>query len=175
MTPRQETAAKLGLLGFVLLFAVFFLSRLQVRALALGDSVPEFTLRNDDGGTVALADFRGKIVVLNFWATWCAPCIEEMPSLKQFAERYANQGVQVIGVSEDQDADAYREFLAQHEINFLTLRNPARAVSAQYGTFQLPETYIISRDGKLLNKIIGPTDWATPQMFSYFDSLVAGS
>jgi peroxiredoxin len=174
MTPRQEKAAKIGLLGFVMLFVVFF-SRPQGRTPALGEAVPDFTLRNDDGGTVSLADFRGKVVVLNFWATWCGPCIEEMPSLKQFAEKYADQGVQVIGVSEDTDADAYREFIAKHEINFLTLRNPARTVSAQYGTFRLPETYIISRDGKLLNKIIGPTDWSSPQMYSYFDSLIAGS
>src|SRR3970040_1477469 len=114
MTARQEKAAKVGLLGFVTLFVVFFSQpHGQFRALALGDAVPNFTLRNDDGGVVALADFRGKIVVLNFWATWCLPCIEEMPSLKRFAEKYADQGVQVIGVSLDEDPDAYREFLAE--------------------------------------------------------------
>ena len=176
MTARQEKAAKVGLLGFVTLFVVFFSQpHGQFRALALGDAVPNFTLRNDDGGVVALADFRGKMVVLNFWATWCLPCIEEMPSLKRFAEKYADQGVQVIGVSLDEDPDAYREFLAEHEINFLTLQNPSRTVSELYGTFKLPETYIIGRDGQLLNKIIGPTDWASQQMLSYFDSLIAGS
>lgn len=176
MTARQETAAKLGLLGFVTLFVVFFSQpHGQFRALALGDTVPNFTLRDDDGKVVALADFRGKIVVLNFWATWCPPCIEEMPSLKHFAERYAERGVEVIGVSLDEDPDAYRAFLADHQINFLTLRNPSRAVSDQYGTFKLPETYIIGREGQLLNKIIGPTDWASQQMLSYFDALIASS
>ena len=176
MTDRQEIAAKFTLMGFVLFFVLFF-SRPpgQFKAIALGDPVPNFTLRNDDGQPTALTDFRGQIVVLNFWATWCLPCIEEMPSLNQLSERYAGKGVAVIAVSLDEDPEEYQKFLAEHQIKFLTLRNASHSVSELYGTFKYPETFIISRDGHLLNKIIGATDWASPQMIEYFDSLLAAS
>jgi len=177
MTDRQEITAKFLLMGFVLFFVLFF-SRPpgQVKAIALGELVPDFTLRNDDGqATTSLADYRGKIVVLNFWASWCVPCVEEMPSLKRFAAQYADKDVVVIAVSRDADPDAYKEFLAKYEINFLTLRNPSNSVGEMYGTYQLPETYVISRDSHLLNKVIGATDWASQQMLDYFDSLLAAS
>jgi len=176
MTDRQEIAAKFTLIGFVLFFVLFFTRpQGQFRAVGLGQQVPNFTLRKDDGQVASLLDFRGKIVVLNFWASWCGPCVDEVPSLKQFAERYADKGVSIIGVSLDEDPQAYKEFLVKYQINFLNLRNPSHSVSEMYGTFKLPETYIISRDGHLLNKIIGPTDWASPQMLSYIDSLLAAS
>ena len=176
MTDRQEAVAKFTLMGFVLFFVLFF-SRPpgQYRAVELGEEVPDFTLRKDDGQPASLADFRGKIVVLNFWASWCGPCVDELPSLKQFAQRYADTDVVVLGVSLDEDPDAYKEFLTKYDIQFLNMRNPSHSVSDQYGTFKLPETYIISRDGHLLNKIIGPTDWATSQMLEYFDSLLSAT
>ena len=176
MTARQEFGAKLGLLGFVTFFVIFF-SRPhgQFRVPALGERAPNFTLRNDDGQVVALADFQGKIVVLNFWATWCAPCVEEMPSLNRLAQKYADKGVQVLGVSLDEDADAYRSFLTKNQISFLTLRDPARNTSERYGTFKLPESYVISREGRLLQKVIGAADWMSQEMTSYFDGLLGGS
>jgi cytochrome c biogenesis protein CcmG, thiol:disulfide interchange protein DsbE len=174
MTDRQEVAAKFTLMGFVLFFVLFF-SRPpgQYHAVALGEQVPDFTLRRDDGQTTSLADFRGKIVVLNFWASWCGPCVDELPSLKQFAQKYSGDNLVVLGVSLDEDPDAYQSFLKKYEINFLTMRNPSHSVSERYGTYKLPETYIISRDGHLLNKIIGPTDWSSQQMLDYVDSLLA--
>ena len=176
MTGRSEFAAKILLLGFVALFVVFFSRPHGVnRAPKLGEMVPAFTLPKDDGKVVTLADFRGKILVLNFWATWCPPCIDEMPSLNRLTERSSGKGLEVVAVSLDEDPDAYRSFLAKNRIAFLTLRNPARAVSAEYGTFKLPESYIISRDGRLLNKIIGATDWTNKEMLSYVDVLLAGS
>ena len=176
MTARKEMSAKLGLLAFVLVFVVFF-SRPQgqCRAVALGDMVPDFSLRRDDGQAVALQDYRGKVVVLNFWASWCGPCVDELPSLMHFSERYKDKGVQVIGVSLDEDPDAYAEFLVVHQINFLTLRDPSHRVAESYGTFKLPETYIISGQGTLLNKIVGAADWSSQQFSTYMDSLLASS
>ena len=175
MTARGEIAAKLTLLGFVALFVLFF-SRPpgELRAPDLGEPVPSFTLRKDDGQVVSLADYRGKIVVLNFWATWCAPCIEEMPSLNRFAERYAGKGLEIVAISVDEDPDAYRDFLDKNQFQFLTLRDPSRRISEQYGTFKFPESYIISREGRLLKKIIGPADWSDAQLLSYFEGLLAG-
>src|ERR1035437_3119800 len=107
MTGRSEIAAKIILLGFVALFVVFF-SRPhgQNRAPKLGELVPAFTLPKDDGKAVTLADFRGKILVLNFWATWCPPCVDEMPSLNRLAERYSDKGLEVVAVSVDEDRSA---------------------------------------------------------------------
>jgi len=167
-------AAKLGLLGFVLFFVVFFSKpQGQYKSLALGDQVPDFTLRNDDGTPVSLKDFRGKIVVLNFWASWCAPCVDEIPSLKSLADRYRDKDVVVIAVSRDADPEAYKEFIAKYQVNFLTLRNPSNSVGEMYGTFQIPETYIISREGKLLNKIIGEANWTSADMISFFDRITS--
>jgi cytochrome c biogenesis protein CcmG, thiol:disulfide interchange protein DsbE len=176
MTDRQETAAKFTLMGFVLLFVLFF-SRQPggQHAVGLGEVVPDFTLQNDDGQPVSLLDFRGKIVVLNIWASWCVPCVDELPSLKTFANRYADRDVVVLGISRDTDPDAYKEFLNRFQIQFVSLRDASNSVGELYGTYQLPETYIISRDGHLLNKIIGPTDWSSGQMLEYFDTLLASS
>ena len=176
MTLRREMAAKLLLLGFVIFFVLFFARpHGRFRTLALGDAVPEFTLRTDDGDELSLADYRGKIVVLNFWATWCLPCIEEMPSLNQLTSQYGPRGIEVIGISLDEDPDKYEEFLEEHEIAFQTLRHPARTISEMYGTFKLPETFIISRDGRLLNKLIGSANWTSPEMLQYFESLLANA
>jgi cytochrome c biogenesis protein CcmG, thiol:disulfide interchange protein DsbE len=174
MTSQQAFAAKLVLLGFVAFFIIFFSQpRGQYAAPALGETVPNFTLRNDDGKVVALGDYRGQVVVLNFWATWCPPCIEEMPSLNRLAEHYEGKGLVVIGLSVDEDADAYSEFLASNQIKFLTLRDAARNTSDRYGTRRFPETYIINREGRRARKVIGSLDWTGPQMISYLDELLA--
>lgn len=171
MTFRGETIAKLALVGFVTVFVIFFATpRGQFKVLGLGDVAPNFTVRQESGNVVALADFRGKIVVLNFWATWCPPCIEEMPALNRLADHYRGKDVVVLGVSLDEDASQYDDFIAKNEIKFLTLRNPARAVSEQYGTYKLPETYIISRQGRLLKKYIGPRDWSSAEIYAEIDA-----
>jgi len=176
MTPKREIAAKFTLLGFVALFVIFFSTpHGQNRAPALGDIAPNFTVQSDNGQPLNLTDFKGQVVVLNFWATWCPPCLDEMPSLNRLAERYAGKGVVVLGVSVDEDDEAYRKFLEQNQISFMTLRNPSRTISEQYGTYKLPESYLISREGRLVKKIIGATNWTAAAMLTCFDGLVAGS
>ena len=172
---QKQAYAKLALLAFVVGFVLFF-SRPPgtTKAVALGDAVPNFTLKQNNGQLVSLQEYRGKVVVLNFWASWCGPCVEELPSLQKFAERYNGKGVQVIGVSLDEDANAYMKFLTDHEVNFMTMRDPTHNIAETYGTYKLPETYIISAKGTLLNKVIGETDWTSQEMTSYFDSILPG-
>ncbi|MGH9785225.1 MAG: TlpA family protein disulfide reductase [Terriglobia bacterium] len=178
MTVQQEFAGKLTLVGLVTLFVLACLYVLrnsgQFSAPALGETVPNFTLRSEDGQVVALGDFRGKIVLLNFWATWCPPCIEEMPSLNRLAEQNADKGLQIIGVSVDENADAYQEFLSRNKISFLTVRDASRGTSDRYGTFKLPESYVVSREGRLLRKVIGAADWTSQEMLTYFEGLLTG-
>ena len=138
----------------------------------VGDDAPDFSLMSDRGQTIQLQDFRGKLLVLNFWATWCPPCLEELPSLSLFHERLAGRGVVVLGVSADENADVYREFLKKAGIQFLTARDAQRKVSHAYGTFKYPETYFIDKQGKVVQKIVGPRDWTDPQLLADIEKLL---
>lgn len=153
--------------------ALFFWARHQPprHAPEVGDSAPDFTLPVLGAGSVALGEIRRRVVVLNFWATWCPPCVEETPSLEKFAAETRGLGVTVIGVSVDQDAAALRKFAAHHRLSFPIARDPNQAVSSRYGTFKFPETYIIDRYGKIAEKIIGATDWQDPRMTSFVRNL----
>jgi cytochrome c biogenesis protein CcmG, thiol:disulfide interchange protein DsbE len=127
-----------------------------------------FTLQ---GQPKTLADLRGKIVVLNFWATWCPPCVEETPSLNRLQGKLAASGVTILAVSEDEDANAYQQFLQSQHVAFPTYHDASLKIAASYGTSVYPETYIIDRRGRIARKIIGPQDWDSPDLVSYIISL----
>jgi peroxiredoxin len=120
---------------------------------------------------VSLSQFRGQVVVLNFWATWCPPCVEEMPSLVEMQRRLKAKGVTVVGVSMDVDEKAYQQFLKDHGVNLLTVRDPDQKSSALYGTFKFPETYIIDRNGVMRRKFIGAVDWTAPEVMDFLGKL----
>jgi peroxiredoxin len=126
-----------------------------------------FTL---DGKASHLADLRGKVVVLNFWATWCPPCVDEAASLNALQQRIAPLGGTVLGISVDDDQSAYDDFLKTYSISFPTYRDPSRQIALGYGTAMYPETYIIDKQRRIDRKIVGPQDWTSPEMNAYFDS-----
>jgi cytochrome c biogenesis protein CcmG/thiol:disulfide interchange protein DsbE len=136
----------------------------------IGKPAPDFTVRDADR-RVDIRDFRGKIVLLNFWATWCAPCVEEMPSLVQLQQRMKDKGVTVVAVSVDQDSDAYQNFLKDHKIDVITVRDPDQKANNLYGTFKFPETYIIDRNGIVQRKFIGAVDWSQPEIVDFLNKL----
>jgi cytochrome c biogenesis protein CcmG, thiol:disulfide interchange protein DsbE len=136
----------------------------------IGTAAPTFTVQDSDG-KLALADFHGKVVVLNFWASWCAPCVEEMPSLVQLQQRFKDKGVTVVGVSIDVDGDAYHKFLKDYKIDFPTVRDPDQKTSSLYGSFKWPETYIIDRDGMVRRKFIGAVEWNQPEIVDFLNKL----
>jgi peroxiredoxin len=138
----------------------------------VGEEAPEFSLMSDAGRPVQLGDFRGKFLVLNFWATWCPPCLEELPSLNRFHEQFSGKGVVVLGVSVDEDESTYREFLKKAGVGFLTARDASRKTPRTYGTFKYPETYFVDRQGKIVGKIIGARDWTDPQMVADVEQLL---
>jgi cytochrome c biogenesis protein CcmG/thiol:disulfide interchange protein DsbE len=145
---------------------------------SIGKPAPDFTIQ-DGEHSISLAQYRGRIVVLNFWATWCPPCIEEMPSLVQMQKKFKNSGVTVLAVSVDEDPDAYHKFLKDHGIDLLTVRDPApktdlgvtAPVASRYGTFKFPETYIIDRRGVIQRKFIGAIDWNQQEITEYLSRL----
>lgn len=137
-----------------------------------GDTAPDFSIVTDSGRTVSRTDFGGKLLILNFWATWCPPCIQELPSLDALSRRFSGQGVVVLGVSVDKDEKAYRSFLSRVKIAFQTARDPEQKVNREYGTIQFPETYIIDRNGKVVEKVISATNWMDDKMVNYVQGLL---
>jgi cytochrome c biogenesis protein CcmG, thiol:disulfide interchange protein DsbE len=125
-----------------------------------------------DGKPTRLSDLRGKVVLLNFWATWCQPCIDEAPALTQLQQRIAPMGGTILGVSLDDDNSAYEAFLKTYSIDFPTYRDPTKRIALDYGTIMYPETYVIDRKGRLDRKIIGPQDWTSPTMLAYLDTVL---
>jgi peroxiredoxin len=142
------------------------------RLVNVGDKAPSFQVTTDKGKQVSRSEFGGKILVVNFWATWCPPCIDEMPSLQAMAQQLGPKGVVVLGVSVDRNEAAYKRFLQQAGIQFETARDPEANISAGYGTFKYPETYVISRDGKVLQKLIGPQNWMDPELLKSIEALL---
>jgi len=119
---------------------------------------------------VTLSQFRGKPVLLNFWATWCPPCVEEIPSLVALQSQVGDRIV-ILTVSMDVDKSAYDSFRQKHMPGLLTVRDPDHKSSALYGTFAYPETFLIDRDGKIQRKFIGAVQWNSPDMIEYFKKL----
>src|SRR5579883_2436582 len=105
-----------------------------------GRPVPDFSLVTADGRPVTLSSFRGQVLVLDFWASWCPPCVQETPALNALAQRFAPQQVTVLGISIDEDPVAYQTFLARYHITFPTARDPGQSIMHRYGTVQIPET-----------------------------------
>jgi cytochrome c biogenesis protein CcmG, thiol:disulfide interchange protein DsbE len=140
--------------------------------LADGNRVPNFTLPEDGQGSFAFRQDQGHVVVLNFWATWCAPCVAETPSLEKFAAQVRPLGVRVIGVSVDQNLAALQKFTSAYQLTYPILRDPNQVLASRFGTYKFPETYILDRDGRLADKIIGATDWNDPSMFRFVEALL---
>lgn len=126
---------------------------------------------NDGQHTVDLSKLRGRVVVLNFWASWCAPCIEELPSLEQMQRELPQ--VQVVAVSTDEDAAAYQRFVAEHHVSLLTVRDADQRSNALYGSFRYPETYVIDKTGVIRRKFIGAQQWTSPEIVGYLQKLAS--
>ncbi len=137
----------------------------------VGADAPDFTVPEMDQSSLALTQYKNQVVVLNFWATWCPPCVEEAPSLEKFATQTKPRGVTVIGVSVDQDQAALEKFIADYHLSYPIARDPQQALAARYGTFKFPETYIIDRNGRVAEKIVGAIDWQDPRIISFVESL----
>jgi cytochrome c biogenesis protein CcmG, thiol:disulfide interchange protein DsbE len=158
----------IGALAALLVFVIY--AAIHQRIVEAGDTAPGFTITADNGRTVTLPNFGGKLLLLNFWASWCAPCVEETPSLSQLAQDYASKGVVVLGVSVDKDPAAYQKFIQKYTPAFLTARD--LKIHEDFGTFMYPETYIIDAKGHVVMKIPQAADWTDPKVKQYLDTLL---
>jgi len=160
------------LISAVMVVALLALARCYsgTRPPRVGEAAPDFAIQ-DSTKAIELHDLKGQVVVLNFWATWCPPCIEEMPSLVELQRQLKDKGVKVLAVSIDVDEKAYEKFLKDHGVDLLTVRDPDQKASTIYGSFKWPETYIIDRNGVVRRKFIGAVDWTHPEIQSYIAGL----
>jgi len=163
-----------GALGVIVLFAMP--SYRQGEASIAGKTAQDFPLEIA-GKPGHLTDLKGKVVILNFWATWCPPCVEETPALNRLQKYIASRNGVILGVAADEDPAAYEKFLHDQGVVFPTYRDPATKgnhspIAQQYGTAMYPETYIIDRRGKIARKFIGFQQWDSPDMLAYFDSVL---
>jgi thiol-disulfide isomerase/thioredoxin len=133
-----------------------------------GLKAPDFTV-SDGSTTIHLASYRGRVVVLNFWATWCPPCVEEMPGLIQL--HHDRPDLAILAVSIDEDPEAYRRFLLRDHVDLITVRDPAQTAAQLFHTEGWPETYIIDRKGFIRRKIVGDPDWSNPEIRAYLKGL----
>jgi cytochrome c biogenesis protein CcmG/thiol:disulfide interchange protein DsbE len=139
------------------------------RPAQIGTQAPDFTVTDGDK-SVTLSQFRGKPVVLNFWATWCPPCVQEIPSMVRLQKQLGDKVV-ILAVSTDVDADAYKKFTAKNMQGMLTVRDGDNRSNALYGTFAFPETYVIDRNGIIRRKFIGAVEWTSPEIVDYLSKL----
>jgi cytochrome c biogenesis protein CcmG, thiol:disulfide interchange protein DsbE len=134
----------------------------------IGSRAPQFTV-TDSRHTIRLADYRGKVVILNFWASWCPPCLEEFPSLIQLQREMPQ--IAVLAISFHDDEAAYRAYLTDNHIDLTTAFDATETSNKAYGTTRPPETYIIDKNGVIRRKFIGPSDWNSPEIRTYLNKL----
>ena len=170
--------------AIVILLAVFLLSACndssqqpqQVQQGSLvGKAAPALTLTDMQGRQVSLAQFHGKVVILNFWATWCPPCREEMPSMEKLYQDYKEQGLVLLAVNiEENGKQAVSTFLQKRPYSFPILLDSDNVAQNTFGVFRFPESFIIDRNGVIVEKIVGGRNWLSGPTFKLIDFLLNG-
>jgi peroxiredoxin len=135
---------------------------------------PDFALPGLDGRAVRLADLRGRVVFLNFWATWCEPCKEEIPAMQALAGHLADRGLVLLTVNYEERADAVRRFVDETGLTLPVLLDADGSVSRRYGVTGLPASFFVDRRGALVGRLLGFRDWRAPAARTYVDGLLGG-
>ncbi|MFZ0820594.1 MAG: TlpA disulfide reductase family protein [Candidatus Acidiferrales bacterium] len=156
-------------IGVLVLFAAP--SYRQGETSAAGRIAPDFAMELN-GRPAHLSDFRGKVVVLNFWFSTCPPCLEEIDSLNALHKLIAARGGTVLGIDVNDDEDAYEKFLRQHNVSFPNYLDASKTIAETYGSSMYPETYIIDPEGRILRKFVSQQEWNGPEIASYVESLL---
>lgn len=176
MTTLRSRLVSIGVVVFAAALVVAFArpSYRQGEPTVAGKRAYDFSF-DINGRAEHLSDMHGKVVVLNFWASWCPPCVDEINSLTALQSQLAPRGATILGVSVDEDPAAFEKFLRDHNVNFPNYRDPSKDIATTYGTSLFPETYIIAPDGRIARKIVGPQAWDSPELANYIESLIPAS
>jgi peroxiredoxin len=157
----------------IALATVAWLQRWQQQS-RTGFPAPDFSLPDLNGTVHSLSALRGRVVFLNLWTTWCPPCRMEMPAMERLYRRFRDRDFVILAVSEDEEgASAVAPFVAELGITFPVLLDPEGRLSTRYGVTGYPETFIIDRNGHVVEHVIGPAEWNSEEMLAYFEALLA--
>jgi len=173
----KELVRLLAVIG-VLAAAAFGFVYMQKRKgypLRVGEAAPAFELPQLDGGPTALKAHRGRVVLVNLWASWCAPCITEMPALERLHQKLGPEGLVVLGVSADEDEKAIRDVMRRLTLTFPILRDPEGRMANAYRATGYPETYLIDKQGVLRATFIGPVEWDSPPVLGRVRAMLQAS
>ncbi len=176
---RSQTTIFLALIGFLTLvsfYLIFFQSSRpapELESKPQGITAQDFALPNLNGSDIKLSDYKGKVVFLNIWATWCPPCRDEMSSMESLYQKLKGRNFELLAVSIDRDAEkAVRPFAAKYGLTFPVLLDPEGKTYRLYGLTGVPESFIIDKNGVVIHKVIGPQDWMTKEWLDYFNRII---
>jgi peroxiredoxin len=139
-----------------------------------GNPAPDFALPVLDDGELTLGSLRGRVVLLNFWATWCKPCEDEMPAMQRLHDGLAGAEFELVAVSVDEGDDEVRAFRDRLGLRFPILRDPGKRAAGAYQTFRFPESWLIDRDGIVVARYVGPREWDDPIYVERIRRLIGG-
>ena len=172
-----------ALVGVVLLIVVAWMNQDRVQPVTAGTVAPEFEVNDLDGSLARLSDHTGEVVLMNIWATWCLPCLVEMPSMERLYQEISEEGFEIMAVSIDAelggfdlfgrpggDIEAFADSLG---LTFSILHDPSGRIERLYRTTGVPETFLIGRDGIIYKKVAGGTEWDAPQHKELIQRLLA--
>jgi peroxiredoxin len=138
-----------------------------------GDRAPDFRLLSLEGKPVSLSELRGRVVMVHFWATWCPPCVEEIPTLERLNRTFAGRDFDILAVSVDEGGmNAVASFLQKNRLSLPVLLSPDRSAASLYGTFKFPETYLVDREGIVRKKLLGAVDWTHPEAMKFVQAML---
>lgn len=171
---RVFTVKRNFLLFILLLFLALLGCQKETRVAREGDAAPDFGLESISGDKVRLSELRGKVVLVNFWASWCPPCREEIPSLFSLNAALSGKNFRMLAVAIDEGGrETIENFFRKTGVSLPALFDPGGHVGKLYGITGVPETFVIDKRGTIRKKIVGPVDWANPEMIRYFDDLAS--
>ncbi len=170
LDPKEERMGQQAIRSTAMV--VFFLLALSAEGFpgtltleeSVGKDAPDFTLKDLNGKDVSLVDFRGKVILLNFWATWCPPCITEMVKLEELKQALQGEDFEILAVSTDRSLSRVKKFVGRHPVSFVVLHDSDIKVSRKYNVFSLPTTFLIDGKGRIVEKFLGEFDWTSPEI-----------
>ncbi len=178
---RWYGIVKLHLLVWIAVFFVFVSVPIRAqennwKALGIirlpGDSPPDFTLPSLDGGSITLSDLKGQVILLNFWATWCPPCRQEMPSMERLYKKLKDKEFTILAVDIMERPETVKEFVRKFKLSFPILLDTKGEVAGKYMAYSIPITYLVNKDGKAVGKVIGPRQWDGERAMALLDELL---
>ncbi len=172
MPSRRLWLLAAGVAALVLL-ALYFADPVP-DPLRPGARAPEFELARLEGGTAELAALRGKVVLINFWATWCRPCLEEMPAMQRLYDALDGKNFELLAISVDEDADQVAPFRDRLRLGFPILLDPEQRVARAYQTFRYPESYLVDPEGMIVSRYVGPREWDSTLYREHIEQLIGG-